>query len=181
MNQNDAMNGACLCGGVTWATNADVRSVLECHCERCQRLTGNYMAATAAPTDQLDIIGDDLRWYSPVGDSNVAYGFCSTCGSTLFFRSGITDDTNALTSMCAGSVNGPSGLLTTEIWFADRAADHVRIDRDPNATVEIFGSQPPASLPTPRHKNPASSPELRFAHGQRNADAGRVDHRDRGN
>ncbi|MFT6293569.1 MAG: hypothetical protein ACJAR2_004199 [Ilumatobacter sp.] len=102
------------------------------------------MAATAAPTDQLDIIGDDLRWYSPADDSNVAYGFCSTCGSTLFFRSGIIDDTNALTSMCAGSINGPSGLLTTEIWFADRAADHVRIDRDPNATVEIFESQPPA-------------------------------------
>jgi hypothetical protein len=138
------MNGACLCGGVTWSTEADVRSVLECHCVRCQRITGNFMAATAAPTNQLHIVGDDLRWYSPVDDPNVTYGFCSTCGSTLFFRSGIADGTNTLTSMSAGTINGSSGLSTTEIWFADDAADHVRIDPAIAGAIEIFGSQPPA-------------------------------------
>ena len=100
------------------------------------------MAATAAPTDELDVVGDALRWYSPVDDSNVAYGFCSTCGATLFFRSGIEDGTNELTSMCAGSIDGPSGLRTTEIWFADEAADHVRIDRSPESAFTVFPSQP---------------------------------------
>jgi hypothetical protein len=144
MNQTEAMNGRCLCGGVTWSTDATVRSVQECHCERCQRLTGNYMAATATATDQLDITGAPLRWYSPADDVNVAYGFCSTCGSTLFFRSGIADGTNELTSMCAGTINGPSGLSTTEIWFADQAGDHVRINRGPTQAAEVFGHQPPA-------------------------------------
>ena len=120
--------GGCLCGSVTWSTDASLRQVLECHCERCKRLTGNYMAASAAPTDQLDITGDGLGWYSPDDDPNVAYGFCSNCGSTMFFRSGVVDGTNETTSICAGSIDGASGLHTTEIWFTDDAADHVRLD-----------------------------------------------------
>jgi len=120
--------GSCLCGSVTWSTDAPLRQVLECHCERCTRLTGNYMAASAASTSDLAIAGESLTWYSPDDDPNVAYGFCSTCGSTLFFRAGVIDGTNELTSICAGAIDGPSGLHTIEIWFADHAADHVRLD-----------------------------------------------------
>lgn len=120
--------GACLCRSVRWSTDSPLRDILECHCERCRRLTGNHMAATATPTDELAISGDELRWYSPSDDPNVAYGFCATCGSTLFFRAGIVDGSNDTTSICAGSIDGPSGLRTVEIWFADDAADHVRLD-----------------------------------------------------
>ncbi len=122
------MTGACLCGAVTWSTDAPLRPVLECHCLRCQRITGNFMAATATPTADLDISGDRLRWYSPDDDANVAYGFCGTCGASLFYRSGIVDGSNSITSICAGSINGPSGLRTEAVWFADDAADHVRLD-----------------------------------------------------
>ena len=122
------MNGACLCGAVTWSTQAGLRDVLECHCPRCQRITGNFMAATAAPTTDLDISGDELLWYSPVDDPNVAYGFCSTCGSSLFYRSGVADGSNTTTSICVGSVDGATGLRTSAVWFADEAADHVRLD-----------------------------------------------------
>lgn len=120
--------GACLCGAIGWSTDAPLRQVLECHCERCRRLTGNYMAASAAPTGDLAITGDNLTWYSPGDDPNVAYGFCSTCGSTLFYRAGVDDGTNESTSICTGSIDGPSGLHTTEVWFAEHAADHVRLD-----------------------------------------------------
>ena len=86
------------------------------------------MAATAAPTADIDISGDQLRWYSPDDDPNVAYGFCATCGASLFYRSGITDGSNTTTSICVGSVDGPSGLQTDAVWFADHAGDHVRLD-----------------------------------------------------
>lgn len=102
------------------------------------------MAATAVATADLDIAEHGLRWYSPIGDPNVAYGFCSVCGSTLFFRSGVADGTNELTSICAGTVDGPSGLSTSEIWFADEAGDHVRIDRQPSTPIAVFRGQPPA-------------------------------------
>jgi hypothetical protein len=86
------------------------------------------MAATATPTADLDISGDRLRWYSPDDDTNVAYGFCGTCGASLFYRSGIVDGSNSITSICAGSIDGPSGLRTEAVWFADDAADHTRLD-----------------------------------------------------
>lgn len=122
------MNGRCLCGAVTWSTDADLRDVLECHCVRCQRVTGNYMAATAVPTGELSIAGESPRWYSPTDDSNVTYGFCATCGSSMFYRSGGTDGSNSVTSICAGSIDGPSGLRTAAVWFAADAGDHVRLD-----------------------------------------------------
>jgi hypothetical protein len=122
------VTGGCLCRAVTWSTESVLRGVLECHCPRCQRITGNYMAATAVPTAELDISGDELRWYFPADDDNVAYGFCAVCGSSLFYRSGIDDGSNTITSICAGSLDGPSGLRAESVWFADAAADHVRLD-----------------------------------------------------
>ena len=139
------MTGACLCGSVTWSTDAPLRQILECHCRRCTRSTGNYLAATAAPTTDVTIAGDTLTWYSPTDDPNVAYGFCSTCGASLFFRSGVVDATNELTSICAGFIDGPSGLRTIEIWFADHAADHVRLDRSPGSTITQHAAAPTES------------------------------------
>ena len=98
------------------------------------------MEATAAPSGALRI--DDLgslRWYAPDDDPNVEYGFCATCGSSMFHRSGVVDGTTRHVSICAGSIDGPSGLRTAEIWFADEAGDHAH--RDP--TIPAFDGQPP--------------------------------------
>ncbi len=137
-NGSDLVDGSCLCGGVRWTAPAPIRPVLECHCFRCQKLTGNYMAASAAPTEDLTIEEGSLRWYSPDDDPNVAYGFCLTCGSTLFYRAGIADGTNTTTSLAVGTIDGPSGLETVAIWFTSQAADHVRLDR----SIPQFPSNP---------------------------------------
>jgi hypothetical protein len=96
------------------------------------------MAATAADTESLVIDGDTLRWFSPDDDTNIAYGFCEVCGSSLFYRSGVVDGTDTVTSICAGSIEGPSGLHTMAVWFADDAADHIRLDPD----IPTFPGQP---------------------------------------
>lgn len=125
------MTGSCLCGSIRWTTTSALRPVIECHCHRCQKATGNHMAATEAANEHLEITGDTITWYSPADDHNVAYGFCRACGSTLFYRSGIADATNSTTSICAGSIDGPSGLSTAEIWFASNAADHQHLPPGP--------------------------------------------------
>lgn len=95
------------------------------------------MAATAVATDELELIVTDaaLRWFHPVDDPNVADGFCGTCGGSLFFRAGVADGSDTLTSICAGTVDDPTGLETTEIWFADHAAPHVRLAAGPGVVV----------------------------------------------
>lgn len=99
------------------------------------------MAATAAPWSALSFLADGtLRWFAPLDDPEVAYGFCERCGSSLFWRRTVTDDSDPPVSICAGPLENPTGLRTTEVWFAGEAADHVTVTPD----VPRHRGQPPA-------------------------------------
>lgn len=76
--------GSCLCGAV----HIDVRGAMPdphaCHCTMCRKSTGHYGVGADVPRDQVTIKGEDnVRWYQ--SSETVRRGFCSTCGSPLFF------------------------------------------------------------------------------------------------
>ncbi|MEN9646371.1 MAG: hypothetical protein RL238_3040 [Actinomycetota bacterium] len=117
-----AARGHCMCGDVQFTVDAPLRDVVNCHCHRCRQWTGHYWAATAAPTADLDI--DDttgaLQWYSPA--DGVEYGFCTHCGSSLFWRVTTRPDT---VSISAGCLDQPTGLTTSaQIWLAEHGDYH---------------------------------------------------------
>ena len=121
-------SGSCLCCSVRYTVDGPLRDVLQCHCHRCQKFTGNFMAASAANIADLDIADDDaLRWYSPDDDPNIAYGFCRCCGSSLFWRV-IDQGSGPFVSICAGTLDDAPPLTTTAIWFSDHAAPHTPLD-----------------------------------------------------
>ena len=127
----DTLTGGCACRGVRYRIDADARSVTNCHCEPCRRITGHFMAATAAPASSVHFDSDDtLRWYDST--PTVQYGFCSQCGSTLFWRA--SDKIDHL-SIAAGTVDTPTGLTTTLALFGDDASDYHRLDD----TIETVG------------------------------------------
>jgi len=112
--------GRCLCGGITFSASGELRPVINCHCHRCRRFTGHHMAATSAALEQITL-GDQerlLRWYTVPG---AAYGFCSRCGSSLFWRG---DDDPARISIGAGVLDPPTGLVTEEAWWVSEASDY---------------------------------------------------------
>jgi len=82
-------SGHCLCGDVRFQATLPSRWVAHCHCTMCQRSGGSaFMTWVGLDEGQCRI--DDprglLRWYR---SSDLAErGFCSHCGSSLFFRSG---------------------------------------------------------------------------------------------
>lgn len=126
MSENHRAHGRCLCGGIQYAVRGELRDVINCHCERCRQFTGHHMAATSAALEQLDIDDADslLRWYFPVPEAG--YAFCSRCGSSLFWES-TTDPTRW--SICAGTLDPPTGLRTVQAWWTSQASDyHVRPD-----------------------------------------------------
>lgn len=85
------------------------------------------MAATQAEADDLALSDDEtLRWYSP--EPTVEYGFCATCGSSMFWR--IVGSSKW--SICAGVLDPPTGLRTTSAWWLDEASDYLT----PSAAVE---------------------------------------------
>ncbi len=80
------LTGRCLCGAVTWATEADVLWAGHCHCESCRR-------ATAAPmTSFFGVPRDSVQWnghMSAIGTSGgrVTRLFCAACGTQMTYQS----------------------------------------------------------------------------------------------
>lgn len=99
------LNGSCLCGGVTFEVTGNLRDVVACHCTQCRKTSGHHVAATACDDDDLKFNKlDTLAWYR---SSDIAErGFCSRCGSSLFYR----PLQGHMTSIGAGSLDGPTGL-----------------------------------------------------------------------
>ena len=87
------------------------------------------MAATRTALSDLalDDTGNTLRWWTPAEEPAVAYGFCSHCGSSLFWR--CTDRPEAI-SIAAGTLDSPTGLTTTAAVFGAEASDYHRLDPD---------------------------------------------------
>jgi len=114
--------GRCMCGAVTFRIDGDLREVVNCHCHRCRQWTGHYWAATNCATADLhvDDLAGALRWHSPA--DGVEYGFCSTCGSSLFWRLSTRPES---VSLSAGCLEQPTGLTTTtSIWMAEHGDYH---------------------------------------------------------
>jgi hypothetical protein len=113
-------HGRCDCGGVSFELEGELRAVYNCHCERCRRITGHHMAATAVHPEQISFSAQHtLRWYNPV--ETVHYGFCGVCGATLFWK---TDADPAKLCISAGSLDQPTGLTTTKAWWVAEAGDY---------------------------------------------------------
>ena len=117
-------SGRCLCGGITYTTHGPLRPVVNCHCHRCRRFTGHFLAATSSALADLTLEdpGGLLRWYAVPG---AEYGFCGRCGSSMFWRG---DEPDRL-SLGAGTLAPPTGLVTeVAIWVDDASDYHERQD-----------------------------------------------------
>lgn len=108
--------GSCLCGQVSFTVEGPLREVLACHCTQCRKQSGHYFAATNAPDDKITLKGEEhIKWYR--ASDTAKRGFCSNCGSVLFWK----HDNHPYTSILAGSFDKPSGLkLTKHIFVADK-------------------------------------------------------------
>ncbi len=83
-----AATGRCLCGAVRFEVRGTPRDVVVCHCGECRRWAGHVWAASAAPREDVEILEDGaLRWIdSPESVTHARRGFCSECGSSLFWE-----------------------------------------------------------------------------------------------
>lgn len=76
--------GSCLCGAIHFEVQGDLPAPTACHCSRCRKHTGHYEAGTDVLRSAVTIRGEDkLTWFH--SSDKVRRGFCSICGSSLFF------------------------------------------------------------------------------------------------
>ena len=116
--------GHCVCGRIAYRVEGELRPVVNCHCEPCRRFTGHFLAAARCDGEDLEIDDDEtLRWFRP--SEHAEYGFCTVCGSSLFWR-GLGDP--GWISICAGTLDPPTGLHTTKALFVAHAGDYHLLD-----------------------------------------------------
>ncbi|HEV7307772.1 GFA family protein [Ensifer sp.] len=113
--------GGCQCGAVRYRVEGALADPHICHCRMCQKATGNYFMPLAnAPRDKFDITRGQPSWFS--SSHLVRRGFCSACGTPLFYDMPDEDFIN----ITLGSLDDPddvqpvyqSGVEARVIWFS---------------------------------------------------------------
>src|SRR4029434_6588040 len=80
------MKGTCLCGAVSFEIEGTLEHPPEaCHCSQCRKQTGHFLVAVNVRRKALKVHGaDKVTWFR--SSEQVQRGFCSVCGSTLFWN-----------------------------------------------------------------------------------------------
>jgi hypothetical protein len=122
MNRSQTNTGSCLCKEVTYQTQGPLRPVIGCHCRQCRKQTGHFMAATGVKLENFAMTRDSgLKWYR--ASDTAARGYCSECGSTLFWQADGAD----YIAIAAGSLDGETGVKIAGHIFCATAGDYYEI------------------------------------------------------
>jgi hypothetical protein len=119
--------GSCLCGAVKLEVARIELQPEACHCTMCRKHTGHFLVGVNVKRKDLTIRGEDkVGWYR--SSQEVRRGFCTVCGSTLFWDA--LKEGYDYISIAMGLFDKPTGLrLRGHIFVADKG-DYYDIDDD---------------------------------------------------
>lgn len=108
--------GSCLCGAVRFEVEGELAPPDACHCSQCRKQSGHFWASTDIDKSALSLHGaENVTWFQ--SSAKVRRGFCSVCGSFLFWEP-ISRDTIAV---AMGAFDVPTGTtLARHIFVADK-------------------------------------------------------------
>ncbi|MFK8003090.1 MAG: GFA family protein [Polyangiales bacterium] len=111
--------GSCLCGAVTFEVDGALPAPDGCHCAKCRKWSGHFFASTDVPRTALTVRGgDQVTWFA--SSEKVRRGFCSACGSSLFFDP-IDQAKNDWIAVAMGAFDTPTETkLGVHIFVADK-------------------------------------------------------------
>ena len=122
---SELKRGACLCGRVSFAVAGDLRAPDACHCVQCRKQSGHYFASTNVLRAMLVITGqENLSWYQ--SSASVRRGFCSTCGSFLFWDPPDRD----WIAIAMGTFDSPTSTRLEKHIFVAEKGDYYEISDD---------------------------------------------------
>ena len=116
------VSGGCYCGKVRYRAKLVSSEITECHCSQCRKQSGHRYATTGTKSGDVEIEGaENITWFR--ASSSAERGFCSACGSHLFWRSSTNDEMAIL----AASIDEPTGLRLVGHIFVEDKADYYKI------------------------------------------------------
>lgn len=97
--------GGCLCRGVRYAYDGEIREISMCHCAMCRKAQGSaFVAASPIESARFHMTAghDLLKAYRATPDK--ARVFCSNCGSPIY---SMRDDLPGVLRLRVGTVDTP--------------------------------------------------------------------------
>jgi len=130
-NKEGILSGGCLCGSVRYAIKGTPGPILNCHCSKCRRFHGHYVAYSGVKEDALTFLSKDgLQWFRSETDEtpNVHRGFCQKCGTSLFWHPRDSDSI----WVTLGSMDNPPQLKTlAHVWVSQKGDCYTIADEIP--------------------------------------------------
>ncbi len=75
--------GSCLCGSIRFEVSGTLPPPSACHCNQCRKHSGHFEVSTDVPRTSVEIYGEKkISWFH---SKKARRGFCSVCGSSLFW------------------------------------------------------------------------------------------------
>lgn len=116
------LTGSCQCGAVRFELHAPLTDATACHCVQCRKQSGHFFASANVAKAAVNITGTDaLTWYA--SSEKVRRGFCSRCGSWLFWEPIHRD----WTSVALGAVDGATGVQLQRHIFVAEKGDYYQL------------------------------------------------------
>ncbi|MCT4608332.1 MAG: GFA family protein [Pelagimonas sp.] len=120
-DQATERKGGCMCGAVRFVAQDVPGDCGVCHCEMCRRWTGSALIGVTVPTEKVVWEGDSL---TRIQSSDWAErGFCSRCGTGLFFRVTMEGEWFGKTEIPVGVFDDPDGFTMTNEIYIDHKPD----------------------------------------------------------
>jgi hypothetical protein len=95
------IKGSCLCKNIVFEIFNECRFSVLCHCTKCQKSNAEFSNYTKVKKENLKFLKKkNLKWF--FSSKKFKRGFCSNCGSSLFFQSRLSNEEIAISS---GSLN----------------------------------------------------------------------------
>ena len=116
------LSGSCQCGSVQFTLARSPTEATACHCVQCRKQSGHYFASANLPKSAVSITGEELlTWFQ--SSDKVRRGFCSKCGSWLFWEPVFRD----WTSVALGAIDGTTGVQLERHIFVASKGDYYTI------------------------------------------------------
>ena len=118
MSGATAKSGHCLCGAVRFTATPKMEEMGVCHCAMCRRWTGGTFMAVEC----RDVVVEDDSQLGVYTSSDWGERvFCTSCGSTLFWRM----RNGSHTSVSAQAFDDPGAFrFTTEIFVDEQSPNY---------------------------------------------------------
>ncbi len=135
MTTKTTRTGGCLCGAVTFEVDAPKPRFTMCHCGMCRKWSAGPFMSVHCPGPANFTNTQGLAWYR--GSKWGERGFCSVCGTSLFWR--LAENPDEILVVSSEAFDDPDDLtLERHIYSDAKPARYNFADDTPRVTEAEF-------------------------------------------